>query len=50
MDPRIKAYIAGLAEKMEKMTPAQRHKLIASIRQKAKGQEKDRLPVVRRRQ
>jgi hypothetical protein len=35
MDPEVAAYVAGLEEKMKKMTPAQRRKLISSIRQKA---------------
>lgn len=33
MTPDVAAYIAGLEERMRKMTPAQRRRLIESIRQ-----------------
>lgn len=35
MTPEVAAYVAGLSERMKKMTPAKRRKLISSIRQKA---------------
>jgi uncharacterized protein YdeI (YjbR/CyaY-like superfamily) len=43
MDPRLKAYIAGLEERMAEMTPAQRRKIISAIhRAKRESVEKAR--------